>query len=156
MDKSYLIWLQAMPIFGGMSEPALTFLLQQCPEVKIGVGEYFFKEGDEGDSLFILKSGSALVVKGRSLKLRQLARGDCFGEMTLIDLNPRSASVQALEPCSALELSNQTLFALYEAHLEQFALIQMNLLREVSRRLRYLDERLVNIDNELLRLMNVL
>ena len=48
------------------------------------------------------------------------------------------------------------LFALYEAHLQQFALIQMNLLREVSRRLRYLDERLMNLDNELLRVLNVL
>jgi CRP-like cAMP-binding protein len=76
--------------------------------------------------------------------------------MTLIDLNPRSASVLALEPCLALELSNQTLFLLYETHLEQFALIQMNLLREVSRRLRYLDERLMNLDSELLRLINVL
>ena len=86
-----------------------------------------------------------MVVKGQNLQLRQLMRSDCFGEMTLIDLNPRSASVLALEPCLALELSNQTLLLLYETHLEQFALIQMNLLREVSRRLRYLDERLVNL-----------
>ena len=156
MDHRYLAWLQAMPIFGGMNELALTFLVEHCPEVAIDEGEYFFKEGDEGDSLFILESGSALVVKGQNLQLRHLARGDCFGEMTLIDLNPRSASVLALEPCLALELNNQTLFALYEAHLQQFALIQMNLLREVSRRLRYLDERLMNLDNELLRVLNVL
>ncbi|MBH1969976.1 Crp/Fnr family transcriptional regulator [Moraxellaceae bacterium AER2_44_116] len=156
MDNHYLTWLQAMPVFGGMNEQALAFLIQHCPEVVVDEGEYFFREGDEGNSLFILESGTALVVKGQNLKLRQLARGDCFGEMTLIDLNPRSASVLALEPCLALELSNQTLFLLYETHLEQFALIQMNLLREVSRRLRYLDERLMNLDSELLRLINVL
>ena len=145
MDNHYLKWLQGMPIFGGMNEQALAFLTQHCPEVVVDEGEYFFKEGEEGDSLFILESGSALVVKGQNLQLRQLMRGDCFGEMTFIDLNPRSASVLALEPCLALELSNQTLLLLYETHLEQFALIQMNLLREVSRRLRYLDERLVNL-----------
>jgi CRP/FNR family cyclic AMP-dependent transcriptional regulator len=155
MEQRYLAWLQAMPIFGGMNEQALTFLIQHCPEVVIEKEAYFFREGDDGDSLFILKSGSAMVLKGNDVQLRRLARGDCFGEMTLIDLHPRSASVLALETCLAFELSNQTLFALYEAHLEQFALIQMNLLREVSRRLRYLDERSPSLDSELLGLLRV-
>ena len=156
MDIQYLQLLQAMPIFGGIQEAALELLLAYCPEKIVQQGDYFFKEGEAANSLFILKSGRVLVLKGTDIKLQYLARGDCFGEMTLIDLNPRSASVQALEPCLALELSNQTLFALYEAQLAQFALIQMNLLREVSRRLRYLDERLMNLDNELLRVLNVL
>jgi CRP/FNR family cyclic AMP-dependent transcriptional regulator len=81
--------------------------------------------------------------------LQYLARGDCFGEMALIDLNPRSASVVAVEDCIALEISHQALYVLYEHYLEQFTLIQMNL-REVSRRLRALDERLSRLDTELL------
>jgi CRP-like cAMP-binding protein len=74
--------------------------------------------------------------------------------MALIDLNPRSASVVAVEDCIALEISHQALYVLYENYLEQFVLIQMNLAREVSRRLRALDERLSRLDTELLRLVN--
>lgn len=156
MDPQYLQLLQAMPIFGGVNQESLEFLLARCPEVEIAKNTYFFKEGEQADSLFILERGTALVLKGRDIKLRYLVRGDCFGEMSLIDLNPRSASVQAIENCIALELSRQNLFSLYEYDLEQFVIIQMNLSREVSRRLRALDERLMSLDTELLKLINVL
>lgn len=155
MDKQYLSLLQAMPIFGGIHEPALELLLDYCPEVSIKPDNYFFKEGDSANSLFILKKGKVLVLKSEHIKLQYLARGDCFGEMALIDLNPRSASVLAVEDCIALEISYQALYVLYENYLEQFALIQMNLAREVSRRLRALDERLSRLDTELLRVINV-
>ncbi len=74
--------------------------------------------------------------------LRTLEQGDCFGEMALMDMKSRSASVLALEACSAIELSAGCLFELYEHDLEQFTLIQMNMGREVSRRLRETDDHL--------------
>jgi CRP-like cAMP-binding protein len=96
--------------------------------------------------MYVLESGRAAVVKewqGRELLLRELGPGDCFGEMALIDLSPRSASVQALEDCSAFEIFAASLHQLYQRDLEQFALIQMNMARELSRRLRATDERLL-------------
>jgi CRP/FNR family cyclic AMP-dependent transcriptional regulator len=156
MDTQYLHLLQAMPIFGGIHESALELLLQHCPEMRVKADDCFFKEGDAANSLFIVKEGKVLVLKNEHIKLQYLARGDCFGEMALIDLNPRSASVVAVEDCIALEISHQALYVLYENYLEQFVLIQMNLAREVSRRLRALDERLSRLDTELLRLVNVL
>jgi CRP-like cAMP-binding protein len=80
--------------------------------------------------------------------LRHLGPGDCFGEMALIDMSPRSASVIALEDCSALRLTNADLHRVYQADLEQFALIQMNIARELSRRLRIANERLFGIERE--------
>jgi CRP-like cAMP-binding protein len=62
--------------------------------------------------------------------------------MSLIDLGRRSASVFALSDCKAIELTSTSLLELYEHHLEQFALIQMNISRELSRRLRIADEAL--------------
>jgi CRP/FNR family cyclic AMP-dependent transcriptional regulator len=50
--------------------------------------------------------------------------------------------VQAIEPCAALELSTASLYHLYETDLEQFALVQTNIARELSRRLRVADEEL--------------
>lgn len=78
--------------------------------------------------------------------LRELGPGDCFGEMAMIDFAPRSASVQALAPCRAFALSIARLHRLYEQDLEQFALIQMNLSRELSRRLRVTMDRLAVLE----------
>jgi CRP/FNR family transcriptional regulator, cyclic AMP receptor protein len=68
-----------------------------------------------------------------------LNQGDCFGEMSLIDFSPRSASVRAVEDCTALQISATCISQVYEKDLEQFAMIEMNMGREVSRRLRESD-----------------
>ena len=75
----------------------------------------------------------------RNHRLRELKRGDCFGEMCLMDFSPRSASVQAVENCRALEISTACLHQICELDLAQFAMIEMNMGREVSRRLREMD-----------------
>jgi CRP-like cAMP-binding protein len=80
--------------------------------------------------------------RGGNFLLRTLERGDCFGEMALIDLQPRSASVRAIEDCEAIRLSAANLYQVYEKNVEQFTMIQMNLGREISRRLRDADERI--------------
>ena len=98
--------------------------------------------------MFVLETGRVAVLKlwdGQEHLLTHLGQGDCFGEMALMDLFPRSASVRAVEACSALELAASAFYGLYEKDLEQFALIQMNLGREVSRRLRLADERLFRL-----------
>ena len=59
-----------------------------------------------------------------------------------MDLCPRSASVRAAEDCTALRVSAANLYQVYARDLKQFALIQMNMSREVCRRLRDSDERL--------------
>ena len=93
--------------------------------------------------MFVLESGRVSVMKewrGRQLLRHEFGPGDCFGEMALMDLLPRSASVQALEDCVAIELRHEHLYRLFKHDAEQFALIQMNMGREVSRRLRDTDE----------------
>lgn len=137
--------LQAMPVFGALREETLQFLLGLATTVSRAPGEFFFREDDEAQSLFVLEEGRAAVVKhwsGHQYVLAHLAKGDCFGEMSIMDLRHRSASVVALEPCRALELSSANLMEVYRKDLEQFTLIQMNMGREVSRRLREADERL--------------
>jgi CRP-like cAMP-binding protein len=62
--------------------------------------------------------------------------------MALMDMYPRSASVQAETDSSAFKISSAALLDLYQHDMEQFTLLQMNLGREVSRRLREADERL--------------
>ena len=136
--------LQAMPIFGGIGEEALRFLIARCTSVSLPTREYFFREDDRADGLFVLQHGRVAILKawdGHQHLLGHLKAGDCFGEMALMDLFPRSASVLTIEPCKALHLTNDCFYQLYRKNLQQFAVIQMNLGREVSRRLRAADER---------------
>ena len=134
--------LQRMPIFGAIRDDALLFLLAQAREVSVAAGAYFFRESDPAQSMFVLESGSVAVFKswqGRDFVLKSLDAGDCFGEMALMDLCPRSASVRAETDCVAIELGTGDLLRLFERDAEQFALIQMNMGREVCRRLRATD-----------------
>jgi CRP/FNR family transcriptional regulator, cyclic AMP receptor protein len=135
--------LQRMPIFGAISDDALHFLLERAQAISVPAGSYFFRESDEASTMYVLESGRVEVIRnwhGRDLFLRELGPGDCFGEMALMDLFPRSASVRALDDCHAIVLDSGDLLDLYQHDVEQFALVQMNMGREVSRRLRATDE----------------
>ncbi|MFT3778590.1 MAG: cyclic nucleotide-binding domain-containing protein [Ottowia sp.] len=134
-----------MPLFGGLTEAALGVLLDDSREVAMPAGAFFFHEGDTGESLYVLDAGEVELTKATPagpVVLAHLQAGDCFGEMALIDLAPRSASAQAVLATRALEISMGGLHALYQRDVEQFALVQMNMARELSRRLRRLGDRL--------------
>jgi CRP/FNR family transcriptional regulator, cyclic AMP receptor protein len=145
MQQARIELLQRMPIFGGVRANILQFLLDLCPVESVPKNEFFFREGDQADSMFVLEVGEAVVLKswrGQDCLLLTLKQGDCFGEMAVMDLCPRSASVRAAEDCAAIRISAASLYQVYSHDLKQFALIQMNMGREVCRRLRELDERL--------------
>ena len=145
MQQARIELLQRMPIFGGVRANILQFLLGLCPVESAPKNEFFFREGDQADSMFVLETGEAAVLKswrGQDHLLRTLNQGDCFGEMAVMDLCPRSASVRAVVDCTAIRISAANLYQVYSQDLKQFALIQMNMGREVCRRLREADDRL--------------
>ena len=145
MQEARIRLLQRMAIFGGIRDEILEFLLERSAFVRVPKDGYFFRQDDHGESMFVLEEGKAAVLRRwqeSDFLLRILERGDCFGEMALMDLSPRSASVRAVEDCSAIEVSAASLYELYRKDLGQFAMIEMNMGREVSRRLRASDERL--------------
>ena len=151
MDDRRIQVLQRTPIFGAIQTRTLDELLRGTVDVQVPAGAHFFREGEAANAMFVLESGRVSVVKrweGVDHHLRDLIAGDCFGEMALIDMSPRSASVIALEDCSAIRLTNADLYRLYQSDLEQFALIQMNIARELSRRLRIANERLFGVELE--------
>ena len=145
MNKTRLALLQNMPVFGALREDSLEFILDHAKFTSVDEADFFFREGEQGTSMFVLEQGTVLVLKaweGRDYELARLGVGDCFGEMSLIEACDRSASVRAEEACRAIELSIDTMQELYQHDLEQFAIIQMNMSREVCRRLRRADDEL--------------
>lgn len=145
MEDARIKLLQGMAIFGGLKATTLEFLLPFCQTVTVAQNDFFFREGEEGDAMFVLEQGQAAVLKswhGEDHVLQTLNAGDCFGEMAVMDMGARSASVRALDACTAIEISAGNLYKVYAHDLKQFAMIQMNMGREVCRRLRLADEQL--------------
>jgi CRP/FNR family transcriptional regulator, cyclic AMP receptor protein len=149
MHPDRIALLQGMPLFGGISDTTLEFLVARAQQVELAAGAYFFHEGDPATGLFVLETGHVRVSRqrgGEEFVLQDFGPGDCFGEMALMDLHPRSASVRAVDGCRALEIRPEDLHALFERDCVQFALIQMNMGREVCRRLRAADDAVFSID----------
>ncbi len=148
MKQDDIELLHKMPIFGGITKKTIGHLLEHTSTESLDAGEYFFKEGDQAECMYVIQSGRVLVVKAfdkKELKIRYLDPGDCFGEMALIDMLPRSASVKAVEVTRVLKITTTALEALYKHELEQFTLFQMNMSRELSRRLRIADKQILTV-----------
>ncbi|MEX8520132.1 MAG: Crp/Fnr family transcriptional regulator [Leptothrix sp. (in: b-proteobacteria)] len=148
MFTSRIELLQCMPIFAGVREDTLQWLLGKAQECHISEGDYFFRQADEAMYMYVLESGQATVRKTwneHELQLGTLSAGDCFGEMAVIDMSARSASVRAETDCIAIEISSINLHGICEYDAGQFAIIQMNINRELSRRLRMSDEKLMRV-----------
>ncbi|MBS0451353.1 MAG: Crp/Fnr family transcriptional regulator [Proteobacteria bacterium] len=131
--------LQQMAIFGGVDDKALHFLLARSKTGDYAAGSYITREGETGTGLFVLLAGRVAVQRrwgDHQALLRELGVGECFGEMALLDLGKRSASVLALQDCHVLEMETGLLHDFFEHDTRQFALMQMNIARELSRRLR--------------------
>lgn len=131
--------LQQMPVFGGLSEDTLGTLVAHAPSVPRAPGDTFFRQGEDGDSLFVLLQGRAIAVCETDTlcyTLRNIAVGDSYGEAAHIDLQPRSYTAVAQSPCIAWEIGPDTMHRVWQQDLEQMTLLQMNIGREMSRRLR--------------------
>jgi CRP-like cAMP-binding protein len=145
--------LSRVSIFGGLRADTLTFLLKRAERVSVGKGDVFFHEGEPGGALYVLERGRADVVKNRStaagkqaktVRVAELKTGACFGEVSLLAVMPRSATVAAVEDCEALRLRYTDLHALYRHDVAEFAILMMNLGREVARRLWKADQMLLD------------
>jgi len=143
--------LQDMALFGGVSAEALALLLEGARTLERPAGGFFLREGDVSGGLYLLLDGAVAVRRrwgDREILLRRLQAGECFGEMMPLDLNPRSATVQATAPSTALEIGAEQMLRLFEQEPREFALIQMNIARELSRRLRRVYAQLFGVTSD--------
>ncbi|SCB21691.1 Cyclic nucleotide-binding domain-containing protein [Bradyrhizobium shewense] len=138
-------FLLATPFFGGLPEPGLDLLMSMLVERRFDAGATVVAEGEPGRSLFIVKSGRLAVSKrtkaGSVIPISVLERGDFFGEMTLIEMQNRSATVVAESPTVLYELTAQNLYACYKADIHAYVIVLQNINRELCRRLRRADDR---------------
>jgi CRP/FNR family transcriptional regulator, cyclic AMP receptor protein len=84
---------------------------------------------------------------GRIIRMTCLGPGDFFGEMTLIEVQSRSATVVAESPTAPYELTAGNLYTYYKADIYAYAMVMQNINRELCRRLRRADKRIAELAN---------
>src|SRR5258706_10104909 len=111
-------FLKQTPFFGGVVDAAIDRVIGMLLERVYAAGSTVFKEGDKGRSMYIVRSGELLVCKagelGNVVRMAHLGPGDFFGEMTLIEMQPRAATVRVETPATLYELTNMDLYTLYK------------------------------------------
>ena len=144
--KAFLV---ATPFFGGLSDASLDLLIAMLVERHFDAGAIVVAEGEPGRSMFIVHSGTLAVSKrgesGRVIRVAGLQPGDFFGEMTLIEMQNRSASVVAERPTMLYELTARNLYAYYKADIHAYVMVMQNINRELCRRLRRADNRIAEL-----------
>jgi small-conductance mechanosensitive channel len=104
--------LRSEPIFDFMDEAQRENVLQHAQLHRYGRGERLIQEGDQGDSMFIMLRGTAAVSvakKATEIQVGVMRRGDCFGEMSLLTGEPRSATIRADDDCEVLEIRKEVM-----------------------------------------------
>ncbi len=142
-------FLATIPVIGPLPDRTMTKVLELMEVHHHAAGEIVCAEDDPGHELFIVRSGTVEVTRktpaGRSIRLARLGPSDCFGEMSLIGIQRRSASVTTCEESEILVLTNQALHAIWQHDAEGFTLLVMNIARELSRRLRAADATIADL-----------
>jgi CRP/FNR family transcriptional regulator, cyclic AMP receptor protein len=135
--------LGKLPLFGGLPEDALRAFADQAEVSEVADGAHVFREADTARHLFVLESGALEVWKKRGdseVHLSRIRPGECFGEMSFIDMQPRSASVRATAPSTVWGWPYAVLHDRYCKDSKCYTLLVMNMARELSRRLRRADD----------------
>ncbi|HKH23495.1 MAG TPA: DHA2 family efflux MFS transporter permease subunit [Solirubrobacterales bacterium] len=88
-------FLARAPIFAGLSTEVREQIARSSRDVRLTAGEWLFREGEEGDALFVIRAGRLEIVSGEGSVMRVLGRGAALGELALITSSPRSASARA-------------------------------------------------------------
>lgn len=126
-----VIILKTVSIFAETSDEILAEVAAISTETEASVGETIFEKGDSGDSLYIIASGQVRVHDG-DRTINDLVTGNVFGEMAVLDPEPRSASVKAIEDTHLLRLDQQALYELIDDRPE----VARGLLKVLSQHLR--------------------
>ena len=143
-------FLLGTPFFGGLPEASLDLMVSMLVERRFDAGATVVAEGEPGRSMFIVHAGQLVVSRrldsGRSIRMSGLEPGDFFGEMTLIEMQNRSATVVAENPTVLYELTARDLYKCYKTDIHAYVIVMQNINRELCRRLRRADRRIAELE----------
>jgi CRP/FNR family transcriptional regulator len=134
--------LGSVPVFSALAPDDLAQVAQLAVPRQFAAGEVVFREGDESDTCYVIRSGHVRAIRehpdGRSITLANFGPGDFFGELAMFDDERRSATIEALDHTEVIGILGGDMRRLLRAHAD----ISVKLLAALGRRLRETNERL--------------
>lgn len=143
MFKEQVELLQNMALFGGLTKSSLELIVDASDIIPFSKGDYIYREGDSGNTMYVVVKGSFAALKSHEGTVYELARGgigECIGVLEALNPSDRFCSIYAIEDSAAIRISSSDMLTLYHYDLEQYTLMQMNMGREVCRRMRRFEE----------------
>lgn len=136
-------------IFKDLDSDELDEVAKICRVQTFKWGEYIFREGDEGDSLFLIAKGAVRIsrnVPGTGEEaITVLKKGECFGEMAMLDPSTRSTDAIVDSRCDLITIARSDFEALLDADREIAYKVLRAVIRLLSERLRRTNENLKSI-----------
>jgi len=123
--------LQKAPLWSGLTERELKVIARSFKDLKYGTGDVIVRKGEAGVGFYLITDGT-VEVRSDGRVLSKLGPGEFFGEMSVLDGQPRSADVVALEPSRCLALTSWSFKSIVSEHPK----MALKLLQESVRRLR--------------------
>jgi len=144
MTKDTVARLKKISWFADLPEDMLAALSGKISERSIDKDEVLFNKGDVGDSLFVILEGQVKVVTndedGNEIALNKVGAGEIIGEMALLDLEPRSAGVVAIEKTSTLKLKREDFMEILVGHPNLALAIIRNLTSRLRQNTTYIEQ----------------
>jgi CRP-like cAMP-binding protein len=137
--------LQRYSLFGGLLAEQIDQIRPLMEQETYQSGDDIILEGSPNDKIRFILDGKAEVLKGKT-SLFEFGEGDAFGEMEVLDVMPSAATIRALSDTRVISISNRALREIYKVDIKTFALLIMNLARDLSRRLRNMDEKATHFE----------
>ena len=135
--------LKKIPVFEDLTKRELGAIERILHKREYRQDELIFREGEPGVGMYIIESGKVRIVTETGKRtLAELAEGEFFGELALLDESPRSATAIAIQPCSILGFFQPDLFGLIERNPQLGVKIVLRLARSIGERLRRANEQL--------------
>ena len=141
--RAVLSILPEVAIFGGASDAQRDEILRRLEIGAFKKGEFVFEKGDEPAFIYVVKKGRVdlfISDRGIILEKKTLSVRECFGVASLMSMQRHTSTAVALEDCEVMVLSRQALLELQSEDIELFALLMMNIARELARRLKLTDD----------------
>jgi CRP-like cAMP-binding protein len=129
-------------LFGGLTEEQIGKVLPLMEDEEYEEGSDIIVEGKQNDKLHFIEEGRVAVLK-EGIVLSEFGKGETFGEMEVLDIMPSAATIKSRTPVRLLSVSNKILHEIYKTDPDIFAMLIMNLARDLSRRLRKMNDRAV-------------
>jgi len=131
--------LKKYSLFGGLEDEQIEKILPLMEQEKFNPDMDIIVEGNPNDKIFFIVEGR-VQVSHAGVVLAEFGEGEAFGEMEVLEIMPSAATIKTLSAVTVITISFKALREIYRMNPKIFSIILMNLARDLSRRLRRMNE----------------